>query len=513
MSAATKPSRIAAAALALCALATAHSARAESDPALLAIERARLSHPDDADLDWARIRRYAELARTAQAAQALAEHEAKWPGHRPDSAALRGRWHYELGGHREAIAVLEAGLAAAARSGADPAPLHFYLGLSLRKLGRARDALPHFESAAQSPELRAEARLLAALAKLDLGDRDGARRDFEWLVAEAPDSDAARSAELLLAATPRPLAWLALEARAALAYDSNVTLESVDLPGIGDRDDGIGSYGASISVTPPLGARLSFALGAHYDESRHFDLTSYDTRRVAGAASAGVALHPRLRFDAPALLSWYELDDDPYLLQLQTRPGLLFSISPEAGAIQLYAEYALANYQEDPLFPALERDGHTYGAGLRYGVGLPSLAAWLSEAWLSPRLYYSREDDRERDGPFAAQVGNAYDHNRYGGELRLGVGLPLALAIELQVAVEGQRYDNPNLIDFLIGGNPNPRERRDTIVEAGGKVRRPLGRYVELELFGTHRMNDSNIGAFDYDRTLVGLGLRVRTPR
>ncbi len=514
MSAGPGALRRAAAALGLgCALAgaAAAAAGAGADAELAALERAAAAHPEDPDLDWARIRRLEQLSRLSEAAAALEAHAARWPGHRGDAAAILGRWLYQLGRHAQAQAALERALARPAAGAADPAPLHLHLGLALRAQGRGREALPHFAEAQKSPALRADAQLLEGLVQLDLGDRDGARRSFERIVAEAPASEAARSARLLLAADAGGFRWLALEARAATEYDSNVTLESVDLPGVGDRDDVRFRWGASAELTPALPMRASLGIGAHYDESAHPELYAYDTRRLAGSLAAGVPLSQRLRLEAAGVVAWYQLADDPHLLHVAARPGLLVDLGSRAGALQLYAEFEHLAYHERAALAALERDGQVYGAGLRQIAELPCCGRWLRRSWISPRLFYAREDDREPSDLASGGFGNAYDHHRAGGELRIGSELPLGLATELQIAAEGQWYDHENAVQFLLVGSRE--KRRDTLVELRGQVRRALGRYFELELFGAHLMDFSNVSAFEYERTLVGLGLRLRSPR
>lgn len=506
-----RPAALALAALAL-GLAPARAGLcAEADAELAALERAVAAHPGDRDLDWARIRRLEELARLDTAAAALEAHAARWPGHPADADATLGRWLEALGRHAEAAAALERGLAHAGAGGADPAPIHLQLGLALRALGRPQAALLHFEQAARSEVLRADAELLAGLAKLDLGDRDGAQRDFETLVAEAPDSDAARSARLLLAAEVGTFRWVALEARAASEYDSNVTLESLDLPGIGDRDDFRFRWGASAELTPPLEDGYTLGFGAHYDESAHLELDEYDTRRIAGSLWGGVPIGTSLRFEAAGFAAWYQLAEDPYLLHFALRPGLLLDLGAGAGVLQAYAEYEHLDYDEDPLLPALDRDGEIYGAGLRYFAVLPGWEAWLREPWVSLALFYSREDDDDHGDSLPSGFENAYDHHRFGGELRAGAGLPLGLIAEVQVSAEGQRYDNGNAIDFLLGGSGE--KRRDSVIQVAGEVRRPIGRYFELKLFGAYWMDFSNVSAFEYERTIVGLGFVLRSPR
>lgn len=498
-------------ALALCLAQAPASRGAEADAELAALESAVSAHPGDRDLDWAWIRRLEELARVDAAATALEAHLARWPGHPADADVTLGRWLLQLDRDAEAVAALERGLARAAATGAAPAPMHLHFGLALRALGRPGAALAHFEQALLSEALRADARLLAGLVRLDLGDRDGAKRDFERLVAEAPASSAARSARLLLAGEIGIFRWIALEARAAGEYDSNVTLESVDLPGVGDRDDFRFRWGASAELTPPLPGGTTLGFGAHYDESAHLDLDRYDTRRFAGSLSAGAPLGSRVRFEAAGLAAWYQLAGDPYLLHFAVRPGLLLDLGSSAGALQAYAEYEHFDYCDKAPLPALERDGETTGAGLRYFAALPGWERWIRAPWISPGLFYAREDDRGHGELLSNVFENAYDHHRFGGELRAGADLALGLALEVQISAEGQRYDNENVIDFLFGGSGE--KRRDTVVELSGEVRRPIGRYVELELFGAHWMDLSNVSVFEYDRTIVGLGFRLRSPR
>jgi hypothetical protein len=333
------------------------------------------------------------------------------------------------------------------------------------------------------------------------------------VAARHGEGDAARAARLVLEGAPgaRRPPFVSLEAFAGVQFDSNVTLESgVDLPGAGrDQDDVRFAWGGGATLRPVRGERLGVDVGVRYDESSHVDLSAYDTRRVLGFASGRQRVGARFALGLEGWVGYTTLDDEPYLLEGALLPSLTLALGRRAGLLRLHGSGQRLEYDPEPLFSSLERDGWSYGGGLEQILPLP-----LREgAWLSWGGGYTRRDTEA--GRDLLGFDGAYDHDRFGALARVHVPLPWLLRADLRAAFDAERYDHANVIDGLTDGGvgrPDPRKRRDDVFGVGALLARPLWGSSELELSWSFCDRDSNVDLYAYDRHVVGMTVRVFTP-
>jgi tetratricopeptide (TPR) repeat protein len=468
------------------------------------------AHPDDPDLSWALAQSLAEEGDLEAAVARLRQHLERWPERPPEASLALGRHLYALGRDAEALAVLSGYLARHPDAGA----AHLHAGLAARRLGRLAEARAHFEAAARlEPELAAEAGLLAGLLLLELGDEAGARHVLGEVADRHGGGDAARAARLVLEGAPRarrpPL--LSLEAFAGVQFDSNVTLESgVDLPGAGgDQDDVRFAWGGGATLRPVRGERLGVDVGVRYDDSRHVDLSAYDTRRVLGFAAGRRRLGERFALGLEGWVGYTTLDDEPYLLEGALQPSLALVLGGRAGLLRLHGSAQRLAYDPKPLFSSLERDGWSLGGGFEQVLPLPLReGAWL--AWGGG--YTRRDTEASRD---LLGFDGAYDHDRWGALARVHLPLVWSVRADLRAAFDAERYDHANVIDGLTDGGvgrPDARKRRDDVFGVGALLTRPLWRSSELELAWSWSERDSNVDLYAYDRHVVGMTVRVFTP-
>jgi tetratricopeptide (TPR) repeat protein len=499
----------------LLAVALGLPARAEapepagSGAALARLEAAAERHPDDPDLAWALALRLLEADRPQEAAERLRAFEARWPGLRPSATLELGRALYAAGSDAEALIALERALA---RDPADAAA-HLYRGLVLRRLGRAQEAETALAEAARlAPELAAETLLLRALSRLETGDEAAAEGFLRDSIELDPQGESAQRARLILGddASLWP-SWISLQLHGGMEHDSNVTLDSgTDLPGlVSSRRDDRRVWGTGLLLRPLQGERFGLTLGAFYDQSEHDELDSYDTRRELGFVSARWRTSPRTLLRLDSLVSRTRLDDRRYERDRLVRPNLLIALGERVGVLRLYSEWEQVSYHEEPLFDSLERDGTALGGGVEHTVPIPG---W-EQAWGALDLRFRRlETDARRD---LLGFESPYDHDAWTASLRVHLPLWWGFSAESHLSLGHERYAHRNLYDFLTDdgvGNPDPRERRDTLLEGGLALVRPITRFARAELVWRGFSRVSNVDVYDYDRRVLGFYLRLQTP-
>jgi tetratricopeptide (TPR) repeat protein len=503
-----RPSRGFALLLALFAAATASAAAAPSG-ASARLEAAVEEHPDDPDLSWALVRQRAAAGALSDAAARLAAHLERWPD-RPGKGWLTlGIWRYELGDDAAAVAALTRALAREPASGAS----HLYLGLARQRQGHLDAAARHFHFAASlENELRGWAVLLEASARLAGADDAGAQQALVQMLDRDPHSEEARYARLLLEGrAERSAARLRLDAYGGIAFDSNVSLESdADAVGVrSNRSDALVAWGSRVAWRAVRAEGHGLELIARYSQNAHFDLEDFDTEYYGGALAARFRLRERLSLRLDGGFGYTRLDEAPYLMRGRLRPNLRVNLGERWGVLRLFASGEHLDYREEPLFSSLERSGWAYGGGLEHHA--PFLR-W-PDAWLSLGADFTRRDTKASRDLLGFK--GAYDHDRWRGTLRARLPLPWRIDADAAASLAGEFYDNRNVIDALSDGGvgaASPNRRRDVVWRTYLILTRPVLRSTDLELVWHFTDRISNVDLYRYDRTGVGLYLRVHTP-
>jgi tetratricopeptide (TPR) repeat protein len=492
-------------------LGSAHAqAQAASADEIERLSQAVASHPDDPDLLFALVQRLVADGRDEAAVERLQTFVAGWPDHRPEAWLLLGRLLYGLGRAEQAVPHLERATALDPDSG----PAELFLGLALQASGRGSEAEAHFERAAlDTPELRAEAWLLAGLSRLERGDRLGGDELLSRAIGADPESESARSARLVLVGGggPQPSRFQ-LQAYGGFAYDSNATLDSgADFTGLpADQSDANFSWGTAASVAALRGERFGVWIGGAYDQTAHLELHDWDLQQFGGALAAAWQATERLGLRLDARLSNARLDGDPYLLSGGLFPSLVVSLGPRAGWLRAFGDTSWYGYDETPISTALERDGFAFGSGLEHGFRIPVLRDTVF-TWFGSWGRFDSEAKRDEwlgfDGDF--------DRIGYGGGARVSTTLPWRVSAHLGFSFLRENYQNRNLIDFLTDdgvGTATPRRRRDGVWDVRLRLVRPVTRFIDLEVSARYSDHASNVDLYDYDRWVSGLAVRVHTP-
>ena len=489
-------------------------ARVETDPsALERLAEAAAAHPDDPDLALAWGNALAQAGRNSEAADVLRQAEARWPGRRPELRLRIVQLLYTAGRDEEALAAVDALLAAEPASG----PAHLYRGLLLRRMDPAPEvqaqAEQEFQRAAElAPALRPETLLLRALARLERGDDGDAESLLSEVIAIDPTGETARRARLLLPQRSRvvdgPL--ISLGAYGGYQYDSNVTLESgLDLGGLStDQSDTGGVFGGSIVLRPIRGERAGLVLGYRYDSTLYQNITAYDFQSHLGFASIYLRANERVTLRLDGVLLRGLLDDQRYVHSTAVRPNVFVNFGETWGVSRFFGEFELQEFMEDAFLPSLDRSGKLYGGGIDHTFAMP-FAPWLLTT-LHGRFF---SVDTRGSTDFL-RFDAAYDYNRteFGFDLRF----PLFwnITADMGLGLGWEFYPNENVIDFLTDngvGNVNPRRRRDFVVDGGVSLVRPIFRGMSIELAWRATNRASNVDLYAYPRHVVGMYVRFQT--
>lgn len=486
---------------------TAGPAAGESSANLARLEAAVDRFPDDRDLAWARARELARQHRADEAMIALRGLTARWPGHF-DAQLELGSLLSARGRYAEAMEPLERAI------GLDPGSgtAHLLLGVVFEEVGRFAESEQQFvEAAVLEPALRAESLLLRGTAQLEHGDPRTGMRLLEEAIEADPLGDVADAARVLLGtAARRERPRLAVEAYAGLDYDSNVTLDSGSTPAVStDQSDGAVVVGAAITGDLLRGDDYRVDLVARYHERDYFELIDFDQRTILGALNGQWRFGSRVAARLGVLGSYVMLGEASYLAQAIARPEIVVWLGERAGVLQIGAHVEGDFYSDDPPISSLERDAITFGGSLAQTLPVP----WLRGGQASFAFAYDRvQTDASTD---ALGFEGDYDRNVYAFDLAAGMELPFEVMLSAQVGVAGEVYDNANLTDYLAQivstGTGAPRSRSDLVLETGIGFLRPITEHLDVEVRWRYQQRFSNTEIFDYDRNIVGAGVRVHS--
>lgn len=469
------------------------------------LREATLRHPDDRDLIFALAHQLEREGRVDEAVAALETLVERWPD--DASGPLRlGALLVAHGRHAEALPALDLALA----RGGDSGELRIFRGLALEGLGNLDEAEQEFARAEQlDPALRAESLLLRGVVHFEQGEPARGARLLDEVADADTVGDVADAARLVLASGKRETRPpLRLEAYGGMGYDSNVTLDSGSMPGMpSDRDDTAAVYGAGIDVDVLEGESFGVGFSARHHERDYLDLDRLDEGTTL-AMLTGRWKRDRLALRLGALGSHVTLGDDPYLDRIQLRPDLLFA-ARRLGVVQLAGRVGGDFYDDDPLFPSLERDAIVFGGALSHYFPIPvregARGSWSFD-------YERVETDAERD---ALGFEGDYDGHRYGGRVDARLPLLWGVTSDLHVGLAGESYDHDNLVDFLAQldatGTAHARRRRDVVLDTGVGLTRALHEHLDLELRWRFQDRSSNTHVFSYSRHVLGATIRVRS--
>ena len=367
----------------------------------------------------------------------------------------------------------------------------YHLGEAALERKQYERAVALFDEAARlAPAEAGRARYLAGVARLRAGRPDEARKDFE-AAARAPEREvASAAADYLerLAAAPAAAPTKRWEVRggAGVEYDSNPALEPHNSHAHRNQAAFVLSAAGCYDVVQRERAllRLDYDLYQKlYPDFQDFDFRSH---RLSGTASFG--LRRWLWAGVQGGYNHYSLGPHAYLQEPFVLPFLSLA-EGRLGRTQLLYRHGEPDYLSRP-FKSL-RDGRTNAAGVNQLFLFAGGARYVT-------LGYEFENENPRSA-----AGNDFERDSNGGHV--GVGFPAwwRTAVELTYLYRNDDYARRN---SLAGFR---KTRNDDEHRFYSAVKRDLAAHLNLTLAYHGTVNTSNIGLFDYRRSIVSLLLEA----
>ena len=441
----------------------------------------------------------------------------------PNIQFMLGSAYNKLGAYTDARQALEGALAL------DPQmeQVHYELGVALFKLDRLGEALTEFQRAQQfepdralvhyyqgfiyhelkqydrSPPFFIRARELAddlsltshyyaGIAYFRRGEFRQAKREFEAAIAADPESDVAESARRFLTETQSQLEQLRplkVAVGVTSEYDSNVIslpegLRPQDVPELSRKGDFRENILASLEYRPLLTQTTTTGVAYTFTQSLHHQLSQFDLQSHGLSFSASHLVQPvQLRFDGAAELHF--LAGTAFLQRNVVGPSLNIFEAP----------WLVTNLSYR--FQTFRRFDDTLRDALNHSFGLQQFV-----------LYRQGKGLVRVGGSFEAENADGPDFDFTGYEVSLGVfnpfflGTPYELSLNLDYRFGERDYRKVDSRFLVI------RDEHRRAFTIG--LTKPLGRRFEVGARYTLIVNRSNVAAFDYDRSLVSIGLAFR---
>ncbi len=453
-----------------------------------------------------------------QEALPLLDEASRSEDHRAKALYWKGKAHHHLGDQASAERELRAALQA------DPALTEaaLELGTLLVQSKRYGDAVGFLDRAASDPTLATDAAYFRGIARLKLRSYGGARADLEraasseilglpsryylglvayeqrdWSTAKqhlqavataSPDSDLGREAARVLEKL-KGARTASYQARAefGLQYDDNLNLapdnDPLGITGIRDARATIGA-GADLMLLEKDGLRL--LAGYDFFQSVHFSDDDFNLQNHrpavqvqydAGKAQLGIAT----RYD------YYSLDGRSFHQGVQALPWVSI---PEGdfGRTELFYRYRWRKFfLSRPGFEFRDiRDARNHAAGIDQFIYLGS-----SRQYVKVGAQYAREDPSNT-------AGERFGYDGFEVGTKLGWHFPeYSLDTAIGYSFRFEDY-------FSQSAGRDDREHQFLI-----SIEKPMSERVTLVLGYLGVVNVSNKAAFEYERNIGSISLRV----
>jgi Tfp pilus assembly protein PilF len=376
-----------------------------------------------------------------------------------------------------------------------PAKAVFLKGLILAKEGKDQQAREAFEKAKSLDKTLAQsADVQIALTHLNEKEFKKAKERLHSAILQDPTTDLASFARQY-----QDMVDTRIDAEKPVRvtfssfgqYDTNVVLKPTEgalAPGITNKDSLVFLSALRFDYTPvfegPFLFNAQYAVSGNWHQ--HFS-TSND------AVSNGVYVAPG-----------YNLGTSAINLALRYNQALVrntsyhqyvdvFSVGPlyrtlmgENRILEFFAGYSHSEYADPPLIPQEDRDSDRFNSYVNW--------VWLfkKDAFFNLKYEYSNEDTQ------GANWANQ------GHSISFAFTLPLVHKLSLQLSGEAflQRFQNVH--------SEFNKKRDDDIYTVTGGFSYQLIRDLNLILQYTYNRANSNIGIYDYERSIYALGFEYR---
>ena len=359
------------------------------------------------------------------------------------------------------------------------------LGIAYSRSGDLQKAQESLQQALGMDPSDPRAQYELGIVLLRTGSDERARELFGAAAASAKaDENLKWSAQVQLEqpAGEQKSKGLTISIQAGIEYDSNVILEpSVPVtPAGGKQADWSAVATAAALYRTPMGSAGSAEGGYQFYQSLHASLDDFNVQQHILRAAAGYRRSDTLTLGAKYAFLYTLLGGDRY----SSVNELMLFMEPRftpMSATQFRYLYQKQDYDNTSLYAFnSERSGKANTFGITHaiaaGQGLSLSASYDYASDSADRSYWSSTEH----------------HVQIGARKRLGEFLLLG-----SVSYRDQRYDDPM---------PGYQDKRhDGIQEYTVSLVRNLQRNISITLGTIYIINDSNLAAFEYTRSITGL--------
>lgn len=385
-----------------------------------------------------------------------------------------------------------------------------FLGIAQLRANQLEAAKASFARVVDDPTHGTTARYYAGVVDYQLGNRAAAQTAFIAVVATQPDSAVGREAKRFLDLLHAPGGrWYSLYAGLGLNYDSNVILAGANgasaqnVLGVSRKNDGEATIRAGALVVPWQHDATGVSLAYDFFQSYHFELAEFDLQAHTVTAQIASESGP-FRFGALARYD-YELLDTQSFLQAATGSPWVTMRTGDIGRLVLFYRMVWSDYKQIK-FSARNSFNHAFGVTQFFQLGSEERVLWLGYQFdlEDPDL----DEDLGEPGHPTADDAESFAYN--GNEVNVGIAwrFPFEIKSETRLAYRYEYYD-PESALFTTPTPPGPR-RRDHDLLFSLSFRRPIWESIDAVVGYFGDFNDSNDPDFDYDRSVVSIGVEAR---
>ncbi|MDM8525441.1 tetratricopeptide repeat protein [Desulfococcaceae bacterium HSG8] len=371
----------------------------------------------------------------------------------------------------------------------------YYIGISLFRQGRYRDAINYFEKTAEHPDIRmnsecypgiSDVRMnsecFAGICYLKTGRNTEAFEKFTYVKDNSSDSLRRIAIKWLhflgkqenVKKNVKPYHFYL---KTGYRYDDNVQLRPLDEDAPTNQADYLteGAFSGKYSLVNTG----TFHLGAGYShyQKYHNELKEYDLTGSIFTLSAKYRLHP-LTFGFSYLPSYYWINSESYLMCHQFRPEISWTLDDRISSRLSFSFY------EDNHFQDYEKDGHTNDFFLDVYYNLfdnnPD-----KKGYLFGGIGYEDKSSSQAYGQYKAQAGISLE---FPGYLNLG----------LRGKYYRKKYDDAEY------GVERDDTRYTGIISFSRKF---LYDWLGIAAEFNYMKNDSNISDYEYERKITSLSV------
>lgn len=376
---------------------------------------------------------------------------------------------------------------------------------------RAKELAAAQKSLAQvvtDQELGITARYYAGVVEYELGNVAAAEAAFTAVVEAQPDTaigqEAQRFLYLIRSTSGR---WYTLTAALGLSYDSNVILapatgsaQAQSVLGVSQKADGVATIRAGALLIPWHRGATTFSVAYDFFQSYHFNLGEFDLQAHTVTMQMGSELGP-VRF---GLLGRYDYDllDTQSFLQAPTASPWLTIATGDIGRLALYYRMLWSDYKQI-VFSIRNSFNHAAGATQFFQLG-------AADRILSVGYQFDFEDpDIDKplveDGFYTRDDAESFGYQ--GHEVNAGVLWPLWW----RISADGRfAYRYEYYTEESAGATQGHGRRHDNDFLLSFALRRPIWEGIDVAVAYFGDFNDSNDSDFNYDRSVVSIGVEAR---